>query len=195
MNGTNGMNGTNTGTNGNTPTQSIVSAQVSRLAQGTYTLAVNQFGQCGDSAGAAPGPSVLTLGTITVNANGQGGLPTQTINFPPQAFIGRTVSLVAGGGGAVGGPVIGESQIAQSAVQTGIVGCGRFTVANQGNGGGEGRDGLPGTTGTGSGNGTTGTGTGAGQMQPRNPTGTGTTGTGTGTFPKLPGQLPKPTLR
>ncbi|HEV8069398.1 MAG TPA: PDZ domain-containing protein [Planctomycetaceae bacterium] len=202
--GTNGMNGTNTGinsgTNGNTPTQSFVSAQISRLPQGTYTLTVNQFGECGDSAGAAPGPSVLTLGTITVNANGQGGLPTQTVNFPPQAFIGRTVSLVAaGGGGGIVGPVVGQSQTANSNVQTttGIVACGRFTVANQGNsniGGNQGGFGVgvPGT-GFGTGTGTTtgnGTGTGAAPTQPVNPTGTGTTGTGT--FPKVPGQLPRP---
>jgi len=192
-NGTNGMNGTNTGTNGNTPTQSFVSVQISRVPPGIYTLAVNQFGECGDSAGAGPGPSVLTLGTITISANGQGGLPTQTINFPPHAFIGRTVSLVAaGGGGAVGGQVSGQSQTARSAVQTaGIVACGRFTVANQGNGGGQSGEGLPGQTGTGIGTGTpTGTGTRPAPTQPSNPTGTGTTGTGT--LPKVPGQLPRP---
>jgi membrane-associated protease RseP (regulator of RpoE activity) len=195
--GTNGMNGTNigtnSGTNGNTPTQSLVSAQVSRLPQGTYTLTVNQFGECGDSAGTAPGPSVLTLGTITVNANGQGGLPTQTINFAPQAFIGRTVSLVAAGsGGGIVGPVSGQSQTANSSVQTtGIVGCGRFTVANQGNsnmGGNQGGVGVGIGTGTGT---TTGNGTGTG-LAPAQP-GTGTTGTtGTGALPQLPGQLPQP---
>jgi membrane-associated protease RseP (regulator of RpoE activity) len=204
VNGTNGMNGTNTGTNngtnGNTPTQSFVSAQLSRLPQGTYTLAVNQFGECGDSAGAAPGPSVLTLGTITVNANGQGGLPTQTINFAPQAFIGRTVSLLAaGGGGVVVGPVVGQSQTANSNVQTttGIVACGRFTVANQGNSNmGDNQGGLGAgapSTGIGTGTGTTtgnGTGTGAAPTQPVNPARPGTTGTGT--FPKVPGQLPRP---
>ncbi len=200
LNGTNGTNGTNNGTNGNTPTQSFVSAQVSSLPPGTYTLAVNQYGDCGDSAGAAPGPSVMTLGTITVNANGQGSLPTQTINFPPQAFVGRTVSLVAGGGGGTGMGVSGRSQIAAPVQTTGVIACGRFTVPNQGNpnlGGNQGGlgvgVGVPGTTGIGTGTGITpasGTGTGSAPTQPVNSTGTGTTGTGT--LPQVPGQLPQP---
>jgi hypothetical protein len=204
--GTNGMNGTNNGVNGtgSTPTQSFVSARLSGLAAGTYTLTVNQFGDCGDIAGAAPGPAVLTLGTVVVSANGQGSLPTQTINFAPQVFVGRTVSLVSAGGAAVVGFRGGQSQTAQPAPQaSGIVACGRFTAAgSQGNpfiGGGQGGLGV-GTTGTGTatgtttGTGTTGTGTGTSPTQPLNPTAPGTTGqgTGTGTLPKVPGQLPRP---
>jgi hypothetical protein len=190
VNGTNGTNGDgNNNGNGNN-SQSFVSAQISRVPPGTYTLAVNQFGDCGDSAGAAPGPSVFTLGTITVSGNGQGSL-SQTINVAPQAFIGRTVSLVAAPTGGIG-PVPGQqqSQGAQSVGQSnsGVVGCGKFRMSNQGNqnnpfiGGGQGglgsAVGAPGATGVNPG--TTGTGT-------------GTTGTGTGTAnPTAPGSITPP---
>ena len=203
VNGLNGTNGVNNGVNGNgtTPTQSFVSARIAGIPAGTYTLAVNQFGDCGDMAGASPGPPALTLGTITVNANGQGTLPSQTINFPPQAFLGRVVSLVpATGGGTLALPQgIQQQQNAQSAVQSNanIVACGVFGASNpnrpflgggdnSGFGGGFQGSGGIGTTVT---PGVTGTGTG---------TGTDTTpGTGIGTnpsgqLPTLPGQLPRP---
>jgi hypothetical protein len=192
VNGTDGTNGVNNGTNGTgTSNQSFVSAQISGVPAGTYTLTVNQFGDCGDSPGAAPGPSVFTLGTITVGSNGQGSLPNRTINIGPQAFAGRTVSLISSSGATQTG---GQAN--------GVTACGKFRM-NQGNNGSIGGNnnggfnngglgvGLPGgTTGvgtTGTGNGTaTGTGTTTGN----NTTGNGTaTGTGTGTT--APGSLPQ----
>jgi hypothetical protein len=178
--------------------QSFVSAQVSRLPAGTYTLTVGQFGDCGDSAGAAPGPSVFTLGTITVSAGGQGTLPQRTINIAPQAFVGRTVSLIAQ-----------NSQSAQS--NSGVVGCGKFRVSgqgqNQGNGFignqdggiglGVGNNGVgvnPGMTGAnGTGTAGNGTATGTGTAGKGGATGTGTAkpGTAPGSITP-PGGLPRP---
>jgi hypothetical protein len=196
-NTTNNTNGTNTN-NSQQPTQSFVTAQVSRLPAGTYTLTVGQFGGCGDSAGAAPGPSVFTLGTITVSAGGRGTLPQRTINIAPQAFVGRTVSLIAQ-----------NSQSAQS--NSGVVGCGKFRVSGQGqnqgngfignqNGGiglGVGNNGVgvtPGMTGAnGTGTAGNGTATGTGIAGKGGATGTGTAkpGTAPGSITP-PGGLPRP---
>jgi hypothetical protein len=178
VNATNGVNGTNNQTNNGTTnqsnngtgaTQSFVSARVSGIPAGNYSLAVNQFGDCGDSAGSAPGPAALTLGSITVNANGQGTLQNQTINFLPQAFLGRTVSLI---------PVQGTGGQSTST----LAGCGKFVASNPNSAfiGGAGQNGsgngFPGNQGTGTGmspvTGTgTGTGTGTSPTNPANPTG------------------------
>jgi PDZ domain len=170
-NGMNGTNGTNNGTNGTatTPTQSFVSARISGVPAGTYTLSVNQFGDCGDVAGAAPGPAVLNLGTITVSANG-GSLPNQTVNFAPQAFLGRTVSLVPASGGTLVGSPGGQSLAnSQSSGQTsGLIACGKFFSSNQGNQGNQGNSFIGGNNGGIGGVGTTNNPT-------MNPTGNPTT--------------------
>jgi membrane-associated protease RseP (regulator of RpoE activity) len=79
------------------PPQSLVSARVNGVPTGVYTLAVNEFGDCGDAAGASAGRPAITLGTLTVDANGQGRMRPQTVNYSPQAVLGRVVSLVPAG--------------------------------------------------------------------------------------------------
>jgi hypothetical protein len=110
-----------------TPPQSFVSARIAGIPAGTYTLVVNQYGDCGDPAGASAGPAALTLGTVVVNANGRGLLQTQTINYPPQAFLGRVVSLVP-----VGAVLPGQPQNAPSSVQANanLVACGVIGLSN-----------------------------------------------------------------
>jgi membrane-associated protease RseP (regulator of RpoE activity) len=193
-NGNLGVNANNNPNNANnngtgTPTQSYVSASVSGVPAGTYTLVVNQYGSCGSRTSFAPGPAALTLGTINAT-NGTGSLQNVTVNFGPQAFVGRAVSLVPASG--------------QTGANAGgnVIACGVFRGSNSnqpfigGNNGAFGNGiGTGTTTGTGTvttGNGPTGTGTtGTGPT-----TGTGTTGTGTGnTAPGSitpPGGLPRP---
>jgi hypothetical protein len=118
--------------NGNNNNPTTVSAQVVGLPAGQYSLVVGQFGNCGDSAAVATGPVAADLGTIQVSANGQGVLQN-AVAFPPQAFLGRTVSLVASTSLLVGP----RSQqlngtAATNTPPTGTLGCGVFRLANPG---------------------------------------------------------------
>jgi hypothetical protein len=110
-----------------TPPQSFVSARIAGIPAGRYTLVVNQYGDCGDPVGASAGAAALTLGMVVVNADGRGLLQTQTINYPPQAFLGRVVSLVP-----VGAVLPGQPQNAPSAVQANanFVACGVIGLSN-----------------------------------------------------------------
>jgi membrane-associated protease RseP (regulator of RpoE activity) len=199
-NNTNNANNNGNGTN--TPTQSFVSANVTGVPPGTYTLVVNQYGSCGSRTSFSPGPSSLTLGTVNAT-NGTGALQNVTVNFGPQAFVGRAVSLVPASG-QTGANAAGN-----------VIACGVFRASNSnqpfignGNNNGAAGTGIGIGTGTGTGNGpgtmgngTTGTGTGTtGTTGTGTGTGTPGTGTGTGTGNTAPGSitppggLPRPTF-
>jgi hypothetical protein len=115
-----------------TALQSLVSARVTGVPTGVYTLAVNEFGDCGDAAGASAGPAAITLGTLTVDANGQGRMRPHTVNYSPQAVLGRVVSLVPAGVLPPASPA-GQPQPAPPAgvqANASLAACGVFGVAN-----------------------------------------------------------------
>ncbi len=115
-----------------TAPQSLVSARVTGVPSGVYTLAVNEYGDCGDAAGASAGPAAITLGTLTVDANGQGRMRPQAIGYSPQAVLGRVVSLVPAG---VLPPALppGQPQPSPPAgvnANASLTACGVFGVSN-----------------------------------------------------------------
>jgi hypothetical protein len=114
------------------PPQSVVSARLTGIPAGNYTLAVHQCGDCGDAAGASPGPVAIALGNVVVDANGVGLLRPQTINHAPQAFLGRVVSLIPAGvlpPALPPGPPPATPQ-AGVAAEASLVACGVFGVSN-----------------------------------------------------------------
>ncbi len=116
-----------------TAPQSLVGARVSGVPAGVYTLAVNEYGDCGDATGASAGPAAITLGTMTVDANGQGRMRPVTINYSPQAVLGRVVSLVPAG---ILPPALPPGQPQPTPPAAGVqanaslVACGVFGVSN-----------------------------------------------------------------
>lgn len=169
-----GNTGNGTTNNGNSNYPSTVSAQITGMPQGTYSLTVTQYGNCGDAAAVtAGGPVSSNLGTIQVGTNGQGILSNRTVQYSPQAFVGRVVALVPStAAGAGGAPINGRSPVntSNSSANPNITfACGVFRNSNgrqpftngtgyNGNGYGapygligNGVNGTTGTNGTGSG--------------------------------------------
>jgi membrane-associated protease RseP (regulator of RpoE activity) len=120
---------------GEAPAHSIVSARVTGIPTGVYTLAINQYGDCGDAESASPGAPVITLGTIVVDANGQGQLRPQNVAYMPQDFLGRVTSLVPSGavpaalppGQPQNRPAAAEAPVRPDA---NLVACGVFGLSN-----------------------------------------------------------------
>jgi membrane-associated protease RseP (regulator of RpoE activity) len=117
------------------PAQSIVSARVTGLPTGMYTLAVNQYGDCGDAESASPGAPAITLGTIVVNANGVGHLRPQNVAYTPQDLLGRVATLLPSGaipaalppGQPANRPAAAEAPVRPD---TASVACGVFGLSN-----------------------------------------------------------------
>jgi hypothetical protein len=136
----NGTAAGNVNNNGNTNTNnpSTVSAQVVGLPAGQYALVVSQYGDCGDAAAVATGPVAANLGTIQVGANGQGVLQNVPVSYPPQAFLGRVVSLLpptapgTGNGVLVGrtGQIGNGTTTPNNLNPSTVLGCGVFGFAN-----------------------------------------------------------------
>jgi hypothetical protein len=132
----NGVQANNTGNN-----QSTVSAQINGLPAGQYALVVTQYGSCGDAAAATVGPVSANLGTLQVSANGQGILRNVSVQYPPQAFVGRVVAVVpptasgAGGSGMLARPSTSNSGNNNTAANTNpnaILACGVFRLSRPG---------------------------------------------------------------
>ncbi len=177
----------NANTNSNYP--STISAQVNGLPSGTYGLVISQYGNCGDAAAVASGPAAYSIGSISVSSNGVGQVSNVSVPYPPQAFLGRVVTLVpptAAGSGS--GAIAGRSQLqsagnrnsATSQNPNQILACGVFMAPNGqqnfSNSSGN-YNGTPGIFGPGMGPGPGNTNTGNGNNGSNN----GNNGTGTGT--------------
>jgi membrane-associated protease RseP (regulator of RpoE activity) len=175
----------NANTNSNYP--STISAQVNGLPSGTYGLVISQYGNCGDAAAVASGPAAYSVGSISVSSNGVGQISNVSVPYPPQAFVGRVVTLVpptAAGSGS--GAIAGRNQTqsagnnASSQRSNQVFACGVFMSPNGqqnfSNSAGN-YNGSPGIFGPGMGPGPGNTNTGNGN----NGTNNGTNGNGTGT--------------
>ncbi len=114
---TGNMGNGNANTNSNYP--STISAQVNGLPSGTYGLVISQYGNCGDAAAVASGPAAYSIGSISVSSNGVGQMSNVSVPYPPQAFLGRVVTLVpptAAGSGS--GAIAGRSQSQSAGMAT-----------------------------------------------------------------------------
>lgn len=74
-------------------TQAIVNARLAGFAPGRYSLAVFEFGDCGDVANGSAGQAALVLGTFNVNENGRATFQTGANNLSAKALLGRVVAV------------------------------------------------------------------------------------------------------